>query len=171
MTDTAPSASERQTISFAELQRLQGKLTGISDWITIDQMMLDGFADVTGDDAFIHTDPERAAQTRFGGTIAHGLLVLSLLPSMMRAALPAIEEKKMGVNYGYDRIRFTGTVPVDSRVRGHFTFVEVTERLPGFHVLRYHATVEVEGQNTPALVATWLLGLWVTHGAEKQTGA
>ncbi len=162
MTHDPRQAIERRTIAFDELRMLQGELVGVSEWITVDQSMLDDFARVTGDDAFIHTDPARASRTRFGGTIAHGLLVLSLLPLMMRSAMPAIADKKMGVNYGYDRIRFTGTVPVDSRVRGRFSFEGMSERSPGFHLLTYDVTVEVEGRDSPALSANWLLGVWVT---------
>ncbi|MDH4565177.1 MaoC family dehydratase [Pseudomonas sp. BN414] len=158
-------AAERKIITFDELRTLQGQLRGTSDWITVDQAKLDDFAQVTGDDAFIHTDPIRASHTRFGGTIAHGLFVLSLLPLMMRTAMPAITDKKMAVNYGYDRVRFTGTVPVNSRVRGRFSFEGITERAPGFHLLSYEVTVEVEGRDGPALVANWLLGLWVATGA------
>ncbi|WP_342244622.1 MaoC family dehydratase [Pseudomonas sp. OTU5201] len=165
MTHDPRHLAERKTITFNDLRTLQGDLAGVSDWITVDQTMLDDFARVTGDDAFIHTDPARASHTRFGGTIAHGLLVLSLLPLMMRTAMPAIADKKMGVNYGYDRIRFTGTVPVDSRVRGRFSFAAMAERSPGFHLLTYDVTVEVEGRDSPALSANWLLGIWVAIDA------
>ncbi|MFW3895130.1 MaoC family dehydratase [Pseudomonas bharatica] len=152
---------KQQTITFAALRSQQGELSGTSHWITIDQPMLSAFAQITGDDAFIHTDPARAAMTRFGGTIAHGLLLLSLLPAMLRTALPAIADKKMGVNYGYDRVRFTGSVPVNSRVRGSFTFQRSTARNRRFHVLDYDVRIEIEGSDQPVLVAAWKLGAWI----------
>ena len=108
-----------------------------------------------------HTDPERAARTRFGGTIAHGLLTLSLLPRLMRSATPLIEGTRMGVNYGYDRVRFLAPVPVGSRVRAHVALAELTEPKPNFIRLAYDVAVEIEGVEEPALVARWLLGRWL----------
>ena len=151
---------KRLTITLDELRMLQGKLVGSSDWITIDQSMIDHFAQLTGDDAFIHTNPTQAAATRFRGTIAHGLLTLSLLPLMMRTAMPVVLDKRMGVNYGYDRVRFTTPVPVNQRIRGKFSFTGMTERSTGFLLLSYEVKVEIEGCEVPALVAEWLLGVW-----------
>lgn len=148
------------SIKLKELYAHQGELMGVSQWITIDQKMIDGFAQVTGDDAFIHTDPGRAVRTRFGSTIAHGLLVLSLLPYLMRSGTPAVTDRKMGVNYGYDRIRFTTPVPVDRQVRGRFTLGEISERKPGFHLLRYSVDVEMDGTHQLVLSAQWRLGMW-----------
>ncbi len=155
------TAKHLKTVTLSELKNQRGALIGTSAWITINQGMIDDFARVTNDLAFIHTDPIRAASTRFGGTIAHGLLILSLLPSMMRNATPLIAYKKMGVNYGYERVRFLTPVPVNQRVRGKFTMGEIVERSPGFHLLNYDVEVELEGVAKPALSAQWQLGVWL----------
>ena len=155
----------RKTVKLDSIRSSVGEPGSLSDWIVVDQAMIDGFAHVTGDDAFIHTDPERAARTRFKGTIAHGLLTLSLLPLLMRSATPLIEGMKMGVNYGYDRVRFLAPVPVDSRVRAKVALVELIEPKPNFVRLAYDVTVEIEGVEEPALVARWLLGRWIDPAA------
>ena len=108
-------------ISLADMAARTGQDIGTSRWFTVDQAMIDGFADVTHDHQFIHVDPAAAAQTPFGGTIAHGFLTLSLLSAMVYDAVPPIEGVTMGVNYGFDRVRFVSPVKVDARVRGHFT--------------------------------------------------
>jgi acyl dehydratase len=132
-----------------------------SDWVVVDQALFDDFAAATGDDAFIHTDPAAAAETRFGGTIAHGLLSLSLLPFLLRSAVPLLSGARMGVNYGYDRVRFLAPVPCGSRVRGVFALAGVERREDGFVVIRYDVTVEIDGHDKPALAACWLLGQWL----------
>jgi acyl dehydratase len=115
-----PDLSERPVVSLADLKKSVGSETA-SLWVTVDQNMINAFADATGDDAFIHTDPERAQRTRFRGTIAHGLLTLSVLPWLMRSATPLLAEIRMGVNYGYDKVRFVTPVPCGARIRGRFT--------------------------------------------------
>lgn len=132
-----------------------------SVWVAVDQAMFDGFASVTGDDAFIHSDPDRAARTRFRGTIAHGLLTLSLLPWLMRSAVPDMRDRRMGVNYGYDKVRFLAPVPCGARVRGHFTLKAIEDGAKELSILRYAASVEIEGVEKPALVAEWLIGCWI----------
>ncbi|SCW90640.1 Acyl dehydratase [Sphingobium faniae] len=158
---TAMKSGERKQITLAEAQASVGAAPTTSDWIVVDQAMIDGFAQVTGDFAFIHTDPERAKHTRFKGTIAHGLLTLSLLPQMMASATPLIEDVKMGVNYGFDRVRFIAPVPVNSRVRALIALVALPEDKPGFFRFTYDVTVELEGSPKPALAARWMLGRWM----------
>ncbi|MFW6413278.1 MAG: MaoC family dehydratase [Oceanicaulis sp.] len=131
--------------------------TNTSDWFTVDQPRVNAFADVTEDHQFIHVDPERAkAETPFGGPIAHGFLTLSMLSKFGAEALPAFPEKAIGINYGFDKVRFLSPVPVGAKVRGKFTLADVTERKPGQYQLTQDVEVEIEGQDTPALAAKWL---------------
>jgi acyl dehydratase len=145
------------TISLHELQQRTGQILGVSAWYTIDQPLIDRFAELTRDRQFIHVDPVRArAESPFGGTIAHGFLILSLLSDMAAQSLPVCEGIASGVNYGFDRIRFVAPVPSNSRVRTHFTLGEVTLRSASQVLIRYTASVEIEGGNRPALTADWL---------------
>ena len=128
----------------------------VSRWITVDQERIDAFAKVTEDEQFIHVDPERAAGTMFGGTVAHGFLTLSLLSTLAYGALPRIEGAAHGVNYGFDRVRFVHPVRSGSRVRGHFKLLAVTPRSEREWRLTYEVSVEIEGALKPALAATWL---------------
>jgi len=148
---------ERQRLPIAEFKALAGKFEAASSWIKISQKMIDAFAEVTNDYQFIHVDPVRAkAETPFGGAIAHGFLTLSQLSSMAYEVLPAPAEAVMGINYGFDKIRFLTPVPAGARVRGHFRLIECGERKPGELLSRYQVTVEIEGNDAPALVADWL---------------
>ena len=116
-------------VSLTEVKGLVGTEVGVSDWITVDQAMIDAFAGATLDDQFIHTDPERAkAESPFGGTIAHGFLTLSLLSAMNYSALPKIREQTMGINYGFDKVTFVAPVKSGARIRGHFTLAEARFR-------------------------------------------
>lgn len=155
-----PEIPERRCLSLDEHRARIGE-PGFSVWITVDQTMFDTFASVTGDDAFIHTDPHAAARTRFKGTIAHGLLTLSLLPWLMRSAVPDIRNRRMGVNYGYDKVRFLAPVPCGSRVRGRFELEAIEDGGKGLRILRYVVSIEIEGVDKPALVAKWLIGCWI----------
>jgi acyl dehydratase len=128
----------------------------VSRWMLVDQARIDAFAKVTEDEQFIHVDPERAAATVFGGTVAHGFLTLSLLSAMAYSALPRIEDAAHGVNYGFDRVRFVSPVPSGSRVRGRFTLRALTPRSAREWQSTYEVSVEIEGAQKPALVATWL---------------
>lgn len=131
--------------------------TVTSDWFTVNQARVNQFADVTLDHQFIHVDPERAAkETPFGGPIAHGFLTLSLLSHFAGAALPPFPEKVIGINYGFDKVRFLSPVRVGSRVRGKFTLAKAEERKPGQIQLTQDCSVEIEGSDTPALAAQWL---------------
>ncbi|ARS29209.1 MaoC family dehydratase [Sphingomonas sp. KC8] len=144
-------------VSIAEYQAKQGQVIGTSDWILVDQAMIDRFADATGDHQFIHVNPELAKMTPFGGTIAHGFLTLSLLPVMReKSDIPQVEGIRMGVNYGGNKVRFLAPVPSGSRVRGHFKLLEFAEKGPGRFQETCELTVEIEGQDKPALVAEWI---------------
>jgi acyl dehydratase len=134
---------------------------GTSSWLRIDQARIDQFAEATEDRQFIHVDPAAAEQTPFGGTIAHGFLTLSLLSRMAAEAMLVPEGVKMAVNYGLDRVRFLAPVRSGARVRGRFTLDSVEEKAPGQWLMRHTVTVEIEGEDKPALTAQWL-GLMFT---------
>lgn len=143
-------------ISLSDVKDLIGQEIGLSDWITVDQTMIDTFADATIDHQFIHTDPERAAaESTFGGTIAHGFLTLSLLSAMNYSAVPRVREQTMGLNYGFDKIRFGSPVRAGRRVRGHFTLTEARFRGASMLMVTYDVTVEIEDEKKPALTAVW----------------
>jgi acyl dehydratase len=142
--------------SLDEIRVRVGEEVGVSSWLTIDQERINAFADATEDRQFIHTDPEAAAQTPFGGTIAHGFLTLSLLSRMAAEAMFIPDGVKMAVNYGFDRVRFLAPVRSGKRVRGRFTLDSVQEKAPGQVLMRHNVTVEIEDQEKPALTAAWL---------------
>ena len=134
----------------------------VSDWVEVTQSMIDRFADATGDHQFIHVDPVRAAQTPFGGTIAHGFLTLSLMPMLSeRANPPVIAGVRMGVNYGGNKVRFVQPVRSGTRVRGRFTLLKLTERQPGVWEQVQQYTLEIEGEDKPALIAEWIALIYV----------
>lgn len=148
-------------IDASELPELVGTEVGVSDWIRITQEMIDRFADATLDHQYIHVDPERAAGSPYGGTIAHGLLIVSLLPHLSSEALDFdVRDVRTRLNYGYDRIRFTSPVPVGSRVRARFRLADAAERSGGRWRLTFAVTVEVERSERPAVVAEWLR-MWI----------
>jgi acyl dehydratase len=137
-----------------ELKSRIGREVGVSNWRPVTQAMIDGFADATDDHQFIHVDPERARkETPFGGTIAHGYLMLSLLAPMGFEALPKIEGVAHRVNYGLDKVRFLTPVKPGSRVRAHYRLREVTARGEKEFLLKNEVTVEIEGSDKPALYA------------------
>ncbi len=142
--------------ALEEIQSRIGEEVGVSSWITVDQARINAFAEATEDRQFIHTDPEAAARTPFGGTIAHGFLSLSLLSRMGAEAMLVPDGLKMGVNYGLDRVRFLAPVRSGARVRGRFTLDSVDEKGPGQWLLRHTVIVEIEGEDKPALTAVWL---------------
>ena len=143
-----------------ERARVIGRMQGAvytSGWLTVSQQIVDRFADATGDHQFIHVDPERAARTPFGGTIAHGFLLLSLLPRLLAdAGRPAIPGVVMGINYGTDRVRFVQPVRTGSEVRGQFTIADIQEKAPGRYQQVLDAEMQVKGQDKPALIARWI---------------
>jgi acyl dehydratase len=140
-----------------------GQEVGVSSWLLVDQNRIDTFAEATEDRQFIHTDPAAAAQTPFGGTIAHGFLTLSLLSRMAAEATLIPEGLRMAVNYGFDRVRFLAPVKSGRRVRGRFLLDSLDEKAPGQWLMRHNLTVEIEGEDKPALTALWL-GLMFTQG-------
>jgi len=127
----------------------------------MDQQRINEFADATEDRQFIHTDPEAAARTPFGGTIGHGFLSLSMLSRMAAEAMLVPDSIKMAVNYGLDRVRFIAPVRSGKRIRGRFRLDSVDEKAPGQLLLRHTVTVEIEGEEKPALTAEWLGLLFV----------
>jgi acyl dehydratase len=142
--------------SIEEVSARIGTEIGVSDWILIDQDRIDAFAAVTEDPQFIHIDPEAAAKTPFGGTVAHGFLTLSLLSRMAADAMFRPEGVKMGVNYGFERVRFMAPVRSGKRVRGRFRLERFEEKKPGQWQFVHNVTVEIEGEDKPALVADWI---------------
>ena len=142
--------------SLDDIRRRVGEEVGASSWITIDQARIDQFAAATEDRQFIHVEAAAASKTMFGGTIAHGFLSLSLLSRMGAEAMLLPEGMKMAVNYGLDRVRFLAPVRSGKRVRGRFTLDSVEEKAPGQLLMRHMVTVEIEGEDRPALSAVWL---------------
>jgi len=142
--------------TLTEIKSRIGTEIGVSGWILVDQARIDAFADTTEDRQFIHVDPAAAAQTPFGGTIAHGFLSLSLLSNMGAQAMLLPDGMKIVVNYGLDRVRFLAPVRSGSRVRGRFTLDSIEEKAPGQILMRHTVTVEIEGEEKPALSAAWL---------------
>lgn len=134
-----------------------GEEVGVSRWFEIPQSRIDAFADLTEDWQFIHIDRDRAAaETPFGGTIAHGFLTVSMLSAMTYDAVPRVDGVAMGVNYGFDKLRFLSPVPAGARIRGRFTLQSAEERREGEMTMTYAVEVEIEGQEKPALAAEWL---------------
>ena len=147
----------RLSMALAEYAALTDVDLGFSRWITIDQGRIDRFAEVSEDRQFIHVDPLRAAETPFGGTIAHGALVLSLLTGIAQEVLPSVAGARMQVVQGFDRIRFLRPVPAGHRIRAQLTIRRVTERAPQVLLAAIAARVDLEGSEKPALVAEWLV--------------
>lgn len=139
--------------SLDEIRAQVGREVGVSDWIDVDQARIDAFAGVTEDHQFIHVDPEAAAKTPFGGTVAHGFLTLSLLSRMAADAMLRPETVRMGVNYGFERVRFLAPVRSGKRVRGRFVLTAFEEKRAGQWQFVHTVTVEIEGEEKPALVA------------------
>jgi acyl dehydratase len=142
--------------SLDEIAARIGAEIGVSDWIEIDQARILAFADATEDHQFIHVDPEMAAKTPFGGTIAHGFLTLSLLSRMAAGVMLAPPTMKMAVNYGFEKVRFLAPVRAGKRVRGRFTLTGFEEKRSGQLQFTHDVTVEIEGEEKPALVAEWI---------------
>ncbi|MCY4265646.1 MAG: MaoC family dehydratase [Gammaproteobacteria bacterium] len=144
------------TINTEQLADFVGKEVGMSDWMQIDQARINQFADATGDHQYIHVDPLRAAETPFGTTIAHGFLTMSLLVEMSYQGSTRLENSVMGINYGFDKLRFLNPVKVNSRIRARFQLASAEEKNPQQWLLKHNVTVEIEGEDKPALIAEWL---------------
>lgn len=155
-------------ITVEELKAQIGGEARTSSWMMIDQSRIDTFADVTEDHQFIHLDEKRASEeTPFGGTIAHGFLTLSVLSAFTLEVSPKLAGARMGINYGFDKIRFLSPVKSGSRVRGHFKTLEVMEKSPTNVLIKTEVTVEIEGETRPALIAHWL-GLTILDDKEDK---
>ena len=141
-------------VSPTQIQNYVGQGISISEWIHVEQDRIDLFADATGDHQYIHVDAERASETPFGTTIAHGFLSLSLLASMSGGL--KLENTVMGINYGLDKVRFLNPVKVGAKIRGRFTLVSAEEKKPLHFLLKHNVVVEIEGEEKPALIADWL---------------
>jgi acyl dehydratase len=144
------------TITIEALAARVGEEIGVSRWVTLDQAAIDAFADVTQDHQFIHVDPAAAAKTPFKGTIAHGFLTLSMLSAFFADAIPVIEGQTMGVNYGFDKIRFLTPVQSGAKVRGRFTLRECAAKSATDWMTRFAVAVDIKGGTRPALVADWI---------------
>lgn len=142
-------------ISIADIPDLIGK-TWTSQWVDIPQERIDAFAEATDDHQFIHVDPEAASETIFGGTVAHGFLTLSMLSVMHNDCVPKTREQTMGINYGFNRVRFMNAVPAGARIRGLFTLSAGRQRGPNLFHLTFEVTVEIENVDKPAMTAIWL---------------
>ena len=144
-------------VNAKNLKDFLEKEVGLTDWIELDQDRINKFAEATGDFQYIHVDKDRAAETPFGTTIAHGFLTLSLLSklSSMNGGIK-LENAVMGINYGLDKVRFVNPVRVNSKIRARFELISAEEKKPKHFLLKHNVTVEIEGEEKPALIAEWL---------------
>ena len=142
--------------SLDDIRSRIGEEIGASGWLEIGQERIEEFADATDDHQFIHVDQAAAAQTPFGGTIAHGFLSLSMLSRMAADVMLIPDTTRMAVNYGLDRVRFIAPVRSGKRIRGRFRLDSVEQKAPGQILMRHTVTVEIEGEERPALTAEWL---------------
>jgi len=149
----------------SEILEMKGADLGCGEWFLVDQQRVNDFADVTKDHQFIHVDETAAAAGPFGGTIVHGFLTLSLLVHLVAGLAPRLANLVMGVNYGFDKIRFLAPVPVGSEIRAHVKIADVVERSPGQFLITQDVTVEIRGEEKPALAAQWL-SLQITEPKE-----
>ena len=146
----------KTTVSLRELESRVGQEVGVSPWEEISQARIDQFAEATGDFQWIHVDPKRAKDSPFGGTIAHGFLTLSLLSHLAEQTF-SYSDRKMGVNYGLNRVRFTSPLPSGGRVRARFTLAKYEAIDGGGAQVTWNTVVEIEGKDKPALVAEWIV--------------
>ena len=146
----------QKELSVAEIQALVGQEVGVSRWFDVPQSRIDVFADATDDHQFIHVNPEEAAKTRLGGTIAHGFLSLSMLSAMNYDGLPKVRGLIMGINYGFDKVRFVAPVFAGARIRGRFKLASARIRGEKLLALVHDVTIEIENGAKPALTANWI---------------
>lgn len=152
----------KRTIKVEELPSLVGTELEPSPWIEITQQRVNQFADATNDHQFIHIDPERASQTPFGGPIAHGFLSLSLLSYLNEQSAVFPENLALVINYGSDKVRYLAPVRVGKRIRSHQKVLEMNEKKPGHWLMKCAVTIEIEDEDTPALIAEILSMMVVT---------
>ena len=149
-------------MSPQDIQARVGENIGTSEWVEMSQERINKFAEATGDHQFIHIDPAKAALTPFGGTIAHGFLTLSMIPYLSaNSDLPKVDGVKMGVNYGGNKTRFISPVRSGKRIRGHWKLVELVEKRPGQWQQTHEITIEIEGEDKPALITEWIMQFFV----------
>lgn len=149
-------------MSPQELAAKAGQTIGSSEWFEVSQERINQFAEATGDHQFIHINPEMAKMTPFGTTIAHGFLTLSLIPVLRQNSdCPRPDGVKMGVNYGGNKVRFLAPVKSGKRVRAHFKLLELVEKRPGQWQETMETTIEIEGEDKPALIAEWMSQFFV----------
>ncbi|WP_336279605.1 MaoC family dehydratase [Bartonella sp. CB175] len=147
----------QRKIAVQDVESFIGKEMGLSQWRLVTQDMINQFACATDDHQWIHVDEKRAKETHFGGTIAHGFLTLSLLSTLAYEALPELEGATMGINYGFDKVRFMSPVKTGARVRARFVLSDAEIRPSGRVIFNYEATMEIEHLKKPALIAQWLI--------------
>ena len=146
----------------AQIAEKVGEHIGTSDWVEMSQERINQFADATGDHQFIHIDAEKAKMTPFGQTIAHGFLTLSMIPYLSaNSDLPRPDGVKMGVNYGGNKTRFISPVKSGKRIRGHWKLLEMIEKRPGQWQQTNEITIEIEGEEKPALITEWIMQVFV----------
>lgn len=150
-----------RTMSIDEIKSYTGKEIGVSEWFMLDQEKINKFADITEDHMFLHVNPEAAKATPFGGTIAHGLFTLSMVPVMAYQAMPGVAGTRMGVNYGYNKVRFMAPVKSGKRIRGRFVVKAIEAQDGGRLQIVQDVTVEIEGEAKPALAAEWVTMVWM----------
>ena len=150
-----------RTMTLDEVRSFTGKEIGVSDWFELDQGKINQFADLTEDHMFLHVNPEAAKATPFVSTIAHGLLTLSMMPVMAYQAMPGVSGTKMGVNYGYNKVRFMAPVKSGKRIRGHFVVQGIEDKGDGRQQITHDVSIEIEGESKPALVAEWMTMVWM----------
>jgi acyl dehydratase len=141
----------KTTLKISDLDALVGQEVAVSPWMEIAQDRIDQFARATEDFQWIHVDRERAAQSPFGGTIAHGFLTLSMLPRLTESSFE-LADRKMGVNYGLNKVRFTAPVPAGSKIRGRFTLSKL-EKIDGGVQTTWSVVIEREGGDKPVMIA------------------
>ena len=146
-----------KTIAIADIQKYVGVESSPTEWFSVKQSQINLFADCTLDHQYIHIDDEKAKNTPFAGTIAHGMLSLSMLPHFCESFGYILEGTHFGVNYGFDKVRFLHPVKVNSKIRAHSKLIDVIEKNQGQFLFKTDVSVEIEGESTPALVATWLV--------------
>jgi acyl dehydratase len=140
-----------------EIAEKVGENIGTSDWVEMTQEKINMFADATGDHQFIHVDEAAAKMTPFGGTIAHGFMTLSMIPHLTAESnVPRLDGIKMAVNYGGNKTRFIAPVRSGKRIRGHWKLLEMTEKRPGQWQQTMEITIEIEGEDKPALICEWM---------------
>lgn len=160
---------ELEPITLAAMGGLVGREAGVSPWRIVSQEIIDRFADATDDHQFIHVDPERArAETPYGGTIAHGFLLLSLISPMARETLHPIEGAGVAINHGFESVRFSAPVRSGARIRARFLLAEMKARPSGMVQIQYDVTIEIENSLKPAVTARWLM-IAVVDRRDEQT--